>query len=147
MGFERAAVDYRNDPAFPGVQRTPGGGYQPGKDMGFARPEVARMQMFKRRNAAIPLLEQLLSRQEGIEGILGQENPFLDAISQSLMGAQGQAQSLRGGLDQLPGMLRGSALASTQGAQVAAVQAARGAGAGPDALGVPHRRCVRVGAV
>jgi hypothetical protein len=90
--------------------------------------------MFKRRNVGIPLLESLLARQEGLEGLLQQRNPFLESISQSLIGAQGQAQSLRGGLDQLPGLLKSSALASTQGAQVAAVQAARGAGAGRGGL-------------
>lgn len=112
-------------------ERFTGSGYQDDRfnqlnRHGSGFEEVARLQQFKRKDRSLGYLEMILARQEGLEGMVNQfKNPFTQQISSSLDSATARVQGMRGQMDDIGDDLRTSSLARTQGAQVAALSAAR----------------------
>ena len=104
-------------------------------------PRSAEVDMLHRYNRkdrpTLGFTELLLGRQQGLESLVsGFKNPFTDAISGSLDEATKRVRGLRGGMDTIGADLRKSALGQTQGAQVAALNAARmSSGRGGTAFG------------
>lgn len=99
--------------------------------------DIARLLEFDRKDRPLGFFESILARQGGIEDLIsGFKNPFTSKITEGLESAATRVRGLRGQLDGLPAALRGSALASTSGAQVAALNAAQqSSGRGGTAFG------------
>lgn len=88
--------------------------------------DISRLFEFNRKDRPLGFFENILSRQGGIESMVDQfKNPFTGRITEGLEEAQGQVRGLRGQFDSIGDDLRSSALARTQGSQVAALNAAR----------------------
>ena len=89
--------------------------------------EVEMLGGFNRKDrGTLGFTELLLSRQQGLEQLIsGFKNPFTQQIAGSLDEATQRVRGLRGQFDTIGDDLRNSALARTQGAQVAALNAAR----------------------
>ena len=99
--------------------------------------EVARLHQFNRRDRGLGYTEMLLAREDNLMEMLnGFKNPFTSAIASSLDSATQRVKGMRGQFDNIGAQLTASSLASTQGAQVAALNAARiSSGRGGTAFG------------
>lgn len=95
----------------------------------FHNWQPTHVSQFKRKDQHLGYLDLITSEQYksgGVQDLVsGFKNPFVDSISGSLEAATANIRSRRGAMDGIEGDVRNSALARTQGAQVAALNAAR----------------------